>query len=195
MYIRRIIALCVVLHLSSTSILTIITRWSSSAGYSLSTYSYWHLAELRIVCVFEREKREQRRGSSGTQKREEKRQTKTEKIREGEGSNIKRGRLWENYLNPPSFQNLCLSCLCVKRYACTWIYLKVHFCLSFFFSFLFVTHISVHVCLYVSVERERDLRGCRTWDLSGCLITTITFKGFRSLSRVHNYHLLSKQSL
>lgn len=43
--------------------------------------------------MFEREKREQRRGSSGTQKREEKRQTKTEKIREGEGSNIKRGRL------------------------------------------------------------------------------------------------------
>lgn len=56
------------------------------------------------------------------------------------------------------------------------IFLPLAFCVTYIFS---------HVILCISVEREG--LGCRTWDLSVCLITTITFQSYSALEAFQEF--------
>lgn len=140
------IALCLVLHLPLPSILTVMTRRCSSAGHSQSTYSYWHLAQLRIVCVFEKENKsrgESVRRHKGKKRKDRQRQSKVENERR---ANTK--RVIERL-------TVCLfmywtPCMHMNSLSLNLVY----FPLYFFYRCLCVTHIFFHVSLYISVKKK-----------------------------------------
>lgn len=140
------IALCLVLHLPLPSILTVMTRRCSSAGHSQSTYSYWHLAQLRIVCVFEKENKsrgESVRRHKGKKRKDRQRQSKVENERR---ANTK--RVTERL-------TVCLFCVLNAMHAHEFIVVEFSvFPPLFLYRCLCVTHIFFHVSLYISVKKK-----------------------------------------